>query len=241
MAEMRLQKAIAQAGVASRRKAEKLITDGRVRVNDEVVKELGTKVTPKDTIEVDGVQLQKEELVYYLLYKPRGVITSVSDDKKRKTVLDYFKDIDQRIYPVGRLDYDTSGALLLTNDGDLDNKLTHPKYEVNKTYVAKVTGKVQGNELAQLRKGVVFDGKKSSKAKAELIRYNDGSKTSIVSLTIHEGRNHQVKKMFAALGHKVEKLSRESYGFLTLDGMNAGDYRRLKPHEVQRLLDSVKD
>ncbi len=231
----RLQKAIAQAGVASRRRAEQYITNGEVKVNGKVVKELGTKVSGNDIVEVKGVQIQKEEPVYYLFYKPRGVITSVSDDKGRKTVLDYFKDVEYRIYPVGRLDYDTSGILLLTNDGDLDNKLTHPKYEVDKTYVAKVKGTVTVPELKKLRDGIVIDGKKTAKASADLVKPGDDGKSSIVSLTIHEGRNHQVKNMFAAVGHPVEKLSRTDYGFLSLNGLNAGEYRRLKPHEVEQL------
>ncbi|GHP12749.1 pseudouridine synthase [Lentilactobacillus fungorum] len=229
----RLQKVIAHAGVASRRKAEKLITAGHVKVNDEVVKELGTKVSAKDIVKVDEVPISKEAPVYYLLYKPRGVITAVSDDKHRKTVVDILKEVPQRIYPVGRLDYDTSGLLLLTNDGDLDNRLTHPRYEVEKTYVAKVKGIVSNDDLKQLRTGVVIDHRKTAKAKTKLIRTNQES--SIVSLTIHEGRNHQVKNMFEKIGHPVEKLSRETYGFLDLHGLQPGEYRKLRPHEVEEL------
>lgn len=238
MAE-RLQKVMAQAGVASRRKAESMITDGEVKVNGKVVKELGTKVTDKDTIIVNGVPISKEEHVYYLLYKPRGVVTTVKDDKKRKTVLDFFENVSERIYPVGRLDYDTSGLLLLTNDGELDNRLTHPKYEFEKNYVAKVKGIVSNNDLKQLRVGVMVDDKKSAPAKVKLIKTNEDAKTSIVSLTIHEGRNHQVKKMMSAVGHSVMKLSRESYGFLTLQGLQPGEWRRLKPHEVEELKKKV--
>lgn len=238
MAE-RLQKVMAQAGVASRRKAESMITDGEVKVNGKVVKELGTKVTGKDTIIVNGVPISKEEHVYYLLYKPRGVVTTVKDDKKRKTVLDFFENVSERIYPVGRLDYDTSGLLLLTNDGELDNRLTHPKYEFEKNYVAKVKGIVSNNDLKQLRVGVMVDDKKSAPAKVKLIKTNEDAKTSIVSLTIHEGRNHQVKKMMSAVGHSVMKLSRESYGFLTLQGLQPGEWRRLKPHEVEELKKKV--
>lgn len=238
MAE-RLQKVMAQAGVASRRKAESMITDGEVKVNGKVVKELGTKVTDKDTIIVNGFPISKEEHVYYLLYKPRGVVTTVKDDKKRKTVLDFFENVSERIYPVGRLDYDTSGLLLLTNDGELDNRLTHPKYEFEKKYVAKVKGIVSNNDLKQLRVGVMIDDKKSAPAKVKLIKTNEDAKTSIVSLTIHEGRNHQVKKMMSAVGHSVMKLSRESYGFLTLQGLQPGEWRRLKPHEVEELKKKV--
>lgn len=229
----RLQKVIAHAGVASRRKAEKLIAAGHVKVNGQVVKELGTKVNSTDEVKVDEVPIAKEPPVYYLLYKPRGVITAVTDDKHRKTVVDILEEVPERIYPVGRLDYDTSGLLILTNDGDLDNQLTHPKYEVEKTYVAKVKGIVTNDDLKRLRTGVMVDGRKTSKAKTNLIRTNRES--SIVSLTIHEGRNHQVKKMFESIAHPVEKLSRETYGFLTLRGLQPGEYRRLKPHEVEEL------
>ncbi len=229
----RLQKVIAHAGIASRRKAETLITEGHVKVNGEVVKELGTKVDSGDEVKVDEVPIAREELVYYLLYKPRGVITAVTDDKHRKTVVDLLEGVTERIYPVGRLDYDTSGLLLLTNDGDLDNRLTHPKYEVDKTYVAKVKGILTNDDMRRLRTGIHLDGRKTASAKSTVIRTNHNS--SIVSLTIHEGRNHQVKKMFMALGHPVEKLSRQSYGFLNLDGMQPGDYRRLRPHEVEEL------
>lgn len=235
----RLQKVMAHAGVASRRKAETLITTGHVKVNGKVVKELGTKVTANDEIKVDEVPISKETPVYYLLYKPRGVITAVSDDKHRKTVVDLLKEVPERIYPVGRLDYDTSGLLLLTNDGELDNHLTHPKYEVEKTYVAKVKGIVTNDDMKQLRTGIRIDGRKTASAKANVIRTNNNS--SIVALTIHEGRNHQVKKMFMALNHPVEKLSRESYGFLNLDGLQPGDYRPLKPHEVEELKKMVQD
>lgn len=235
----RLQKVMAHAGVASRRKAETLITTGHVKVNGKVVKELGTKVTANDEIKVDEVPISKETLVYYLLYKPRGVITAVSDDKHRKTVVDLLKEVPERIYPVGRLDYDTSGLLLLTNDGELDNHLTHPKYEVEKTYVAKVKGIVTNDDMKQLRTGIRIDGRKTASAKANVIRTNNNS--SIVALTIHEGRNHQVKKMFMALNHPVEKLSRESYGFLNLDGLQPGDYRPLKPHEVEELKKMAQD
>ncbi len=239
MAE-RLQKVMAQAGVASRRKAESMITDGEVKVNGKVVKELGTKVTDKDTIIVNGVPISKEEHVYYLLYKPRGVVTTVKDDKKRKTVLDFFENVSERIYPVGRLDYDTSGLLLLTNDGELDNRLTHPKYEFEKNYVAKVKGIVSNNDLKQLRVGVRVDDRKSAPAKVKLIKTNEDAKTSIVSLTIHEGRNHQVKKMFAAAGLPVQKLSRIQYGTLTLDGLPTGQFRRLSKKEVSQLINAAQ-
>ena len=235
MEEERLQKVMAEAGVASRRKSEKLITEGHVRVNRKVIKQLGTKVTAHDKIEVDGVPLQREKMVYFLLNKPRGVITSVSDDKKRKTVMDFFPDVVERIYPVGRLDYDTSGAVLMTNDGTLANGLTHPKFKFEKTYTAKVKGIVNSLDLKKLENGLVIDHKKTAKAKAHLISTDDEKKTSIVSLTIHEGRNHQVKNMFMAVGHPVQKLRRDSYSFLNIDGVQSGKWRALKVNEISRL------
>ncbi|BAP85687.1 ribosomal large subunit pseudouridine synthase B [Paucilactobacillus hokkaidonensis JCM 18461] len=232
----RLQKVMAEAGIASRRKSEELITAGHVKVNGDLVTTLGTKVTSKDDVVVDGVPLNRAKLVYYLLNKPRGVISSAHDEKGRKTVVDILADeVTTRIYPVGRLDYDTTGLLLLTNDGELANKLTHPKYEVDKTYVAKVKGIPSNDELKQLRLGVKIDGKKARPAKANILNSDSKKGTSIISVTIHEGHNHQVKKMFEAIGHEVLKLHRESYGFLTLKGVPAGQWRELKTSEVQQL------
>lgn len=233
----RLQKVMAEAGVASRRASEKLIVAGHVTVNGETVKTLGTKVSTKDRVEVDGVPLHREKHVYYLLNKPRGVISSAHDEKGRRTVVDILKDdeIEERVYPVGRLDYDTTGILLLTNDGTLANKLMHPKFEVAKTYIAKVKGLVSNNELKQLRLGVKIDGRRTKPAKTRLKETDRVKKTSIVQLTIHEGHYHQVKRMFEAVGHPVLKLHRESYGFLNLQGVQPGDYRELRPEEVKKL------
>ncbi|WP_054657040.1 pseudouridine synthase [Apilactobacillus ozensis] len=219
---------MARSGVASRRKSETIIQTGRVKVNGKVVTELGTKVSVSDEVMVDNVPIGKEELVYYLLYKPRGVISSVKDEKKRKTVMDFFPEIKERIYPVGRLDYDTSGLILMTNDGDFDNYLTHPKYEVNKTYVAKIEGIPTNEELKQLRVGVKLKGVKTAKAKTNLIEQNPKNNTSVIQLTIHEGRNHEVKNMLAAVNHPVKKLKRESYAFLNLRGLKVGEWRPLK-------------
>lgn len=233
----RLQKAMAEAGVASRRASEKLILQGKVMVNGQKITELGTKVSPQDEITVNGVPIQREQHVYYLLNKPRGVISSAHDDKGRKTVVDIIhdEDIDKRIYPVGRLDYDTTGIILLTNDGALANQLMHPRYEVAKTYIAKVKGIIQNDDLKQLRLGVKVDGRKTKPAKSKLLKIDQAKKTSLVQLTIHEGRNHQVKKMFLAIDHPVIKLHRETYGRLTLDGLQPGEFRQLKPEEVHRL------
>lgn len=241
MAEVRLQKAMADAGVASRRASEKLILEGHVKVNGRVVKELGTKVSNDDAIEVDGSLLERESKVYFLFYKPCGVISAAKDDKGRKVVTDYFKDIARRVYPIGRLDYDTSGIILVTNDGQLANLLMHPRYKVNKTYVAKVEGLVQNDDLKHLRKGVKMkDGHFSARAKAQIISSDRAKNSSIVSLTIHEGRNHQVKNMFEAIGHPVKKLKRESYDFLTLDGLVSGQFRELSRDEVKMLYEHAR-
>ena len=233
----RLQKVMAEAGVASRRASEKLIATGHVQVNGQTVTTLGTKVTAKDKIEVDGVPLHREKQVYYLLNKPRGVISSAHDEKGRRTVVDILREdeIEERIYPVGRLDYDTTGLLLLTNDGALANKMMHPKFAVDKTYVAKVKGLISNDDLTQLRTGVKVDGRRTKPAKTRLKGTDREKKTSIVQLTIHEGHYHQVKRMLAAVGHPVIKLHRESYGFLNLQGVQPGDYRELRPEEVKRL------
>lgn len=231
----RLQKVIAEAGIASRRKAEKMITAGRVRVDGKIVTKLGTKVDTFSNITVDGEPIERESLHTYLFYKPRGVVSTAHDDKGRKTVVDYFQDIPYRLYPIGRLDYDTSGVLLMTNDGTLANLLMHPKNEVPKVYVAKIQGILTPEETMQLRKGVFFDGHKSAKAKVKVLKTNERKNTQIVQLTIHEGHYHQVKRMFKAVGHLVEKLAREKYSFLTLQSLNSGQYRELSREEVDRL------
>ncbi|EAD8074867.1 rRNA pseudouridine synthase, partial [Listeria monocytogenes] len=207
----RLQKVIANAGITSRRKAEKLIQEGKVTVNGKVVTELGVKVSGTERIEVEGIQLTKEEHRYFLFYKPRGTVSAVTDDKGRTTVADYFADIPERLYPVGRLDYDTSGLLLMTNDGDFANLLMHPKNEVSKTYIARIKGIPEREVIRQLERGVVIDGRKTAPAKVK-VRSSDKTKDkAIVEITIHEGRNRQVRKMFEAVGFEVQKLSREEY------------------------------
>ncbi|GAE28959.1 23S rRNA pseudouridine(2605) synthase RluB [Halalkalibacter hemicellulosilyticus] len=231
----RLQKVIAQAGITSRRKAEQLIIEGKVRVNGKVVRELGVKVTPnKDEIEVNGVPIDREEPVYYLLYKPSGVISSVSDDKGRKVVTDFI-EIEQRVFPIGRLDYDTSGIIILTNDGEFANLLMHPKYHVNKVYVAKVKGIPSKEGLRKLQNGIMLEDGKTAPAKVKMISLDKRKQTSIIRLTIHEGRNRQVRRMFEAIGHPVMKLKREEYSFLNLKGLNPGEVRPLKPIEVKHL------
>lgn len=232
---MRLQKIIASKGYASRRKAEELIQSGKVKVNGSVIREMGYQANFDDFIEVEGNPLDEiEDKVYFLLNKPRGVVSTVKDDKGRKTVVDLIKT-DKRIYPVGRLDYDTTGLIILTNDGNLTNYLTHPKNNIEKVYVAKLHGLITKDNLKKLCNGVVIDGKKTGKAKAKILKLDKKSNSSIVELIIHEGKNHQVKKMFNAIGFDVLKLKRESVAFLTLDGVKSGEYRPLSIKEVKKL------
>lgn len=230
---------MAHAGIASRRKSEEIIAQGRVRVNGTIVTEMGCQVSDQDTISVDDIPIEREEKVYILLNKDARVVSTVDDPKDRETVLDSLEGVSQRVYPVGRLDYDTTGALLLTNDGTLANMLMHPKYEFNKTYVAKVSGQVTKSELGQLEIGVVIDGEKTAPAQAMLLSYDASSDNSIVELIIHEGRNHQVKHMMKAIGHPVKKLTRKKYGFLDTKGLRPGEWRYLKKNEVNRLYNSV--
>jgi 23S rRNA pseudouridine2605 synthase len=231
----RLQKVIARAGIASRRKAEELISGGKVKVNGKIVTELGTKVSSSDKVEVNEIPIQKEIPVYFLLYKPRGVISSVNDDKGRKVVTDFFPHLEARIYPVGRLDYDTSGLLIMTNDGEFANILMHPRGEIEKVYVAKTKGIPSKENLRKLEKGIVLEDGKTAPAKVKLLSSDNKKQTAIIELAIHEGRNRQVRRMFEAIGHEVLKLKRERYAFLTLAGLKAGDARELTPHEVKQL------
>lgn len=235
----RLQKVIANSGYCSRRKAEELICNGEVKVNGKIVTELGTCVDKSDAITVSGKSLTYEQKEYILLNKPRGVITSTNDEKGRKTVLDLI-DTDKRLYPVGRLDYDTTGALLLTNDGELANLLMHPKNNIEKLYIAKVNGFVDKESLIKLANGVYIDNFKTSRAKVRLKKYDKKTNTSIVEIIIHEGKNHQVKKMFEAVGYEVLKLKRERISFLTIDSLKSGEYRYLSLKEVKKLYGEIK-
>lgn len=232
----RLQKVIAQAGLASRRGAEELISKGRVQVNGQTVTALGIKVEPSDTVTVDSVPLEgREKLVYYLLNKPRGVVTTNNDEKGRRTVLDILSDVTERVYPIGRLDYDTTGVLLLTNDGVVANQLMHPKSRVDKVYIAKVEGIATDEKLAPLKHGVVIKGRKTSPARVTIERIDKDKKTSMVRVILHEGRNHQVKNMLQKVGLPVEKLTREHYAFFDLTGLQSGEYRKLTNPEIKRL------
>jgi 23S rRNA pseudouridine2605 synthase len=231
----RLQKVIARAGVASRRKAEELIKQGRVKVNGKVVTELGLKVSSSDQVEVNEIPIEKEEAVYFLLYKPRGVISSVHDEKGRKVVIDFFPGLKERVYPIGRLDYDTSGLLLLTNDGEFANLLMHPRNEIEKVYIAKIKGIPLKENLRKLETGIRLEDGKTAPAKVKMLSADKKKQTAIVEIIIHEGRNRQVRRMFEAIGHEVMKLKRERYGFLTLNGLKPGEARELSPHEVKQL------
>ena len=228
----RLQKVIANSGYCSRRKAEELIINGKVRVNGKLVYELGTKVSETDDIMIDNKLITKENKEYILLYKPRGVVTTTNDDKKRKTVLDLI-ETNKRIYPIGRLDYDTTGILLLTNDGELTNLLIHPKNIIDKVYVAKIKGNLTGLEIKQLEKGIIIDGNKTAPCKVKVRKKT--KEYSFVQIIIHEGKNHQVKKMFEAVNHEVVKLKREKIAFLDLRGLKPGEYRYLSIKEVKKL------
>lgn len=232
---MRINKFIAHAGVASRRKAEELIKQGLVTLNGQVVRELATTIKSGDRVEVEGIPIYNEEKVYYLLNKPKGVISSVSDDKGRKTVVDLLPHVKERIYPVGRLDWDTSGVLLLTNDGDFTDEMIHPRNEIDKVYLARVKGIADKETLRPLTRGLMIDGKKTKPATYEILKVDPVKGRSVVQLTIHEGRNHQVKKMFEAVGLQVDKLSRTKFGNLDLTGLRPGESRRLNKKDISRL------
>ena len=231
----RLQKVIASSGFTSRRKAEELIKNGKVSVNGEIVTELGTKVSFEDSIVVDGTLLKKEtNKEYYLLNKPRGIISSVSDDKDRKTVVDLI-NTDTRIYPVGRLDYDTTGLIILTNDGELTNILSHPSNNIEKTYIAKIEGILDVDDINKLKRGIVIEGKKCKPVRFKIRKKDKEKNNSLIEITIVEGRNHIVKKLFHELKHEVIKLKRETYAFLTLGDLKSGEYRQLSIKEVKKL------
>ncbi|MFY0543004.1 pseudouridine synthase [Brevibacillus sp. H7] len=236
----RLQKVLAHAGVASRRHCEELIVEGRVQVNGKVVKELGVKVDPAiDRIMVDGRPIRLEEHVYILLYKPTGVITSLHDPQGRRVVTDLLKGVKERVYPVGRLDYDTSGLLLLTNDGELANRLAHPSHEIDKVYRAWVKGVPAPEKVRKLAAGIMLEDGMTAPGQAKLIKTAPKGNKSLLELIIHEGRNRQVRRMCEAIGHPVLTLERVRLGFLSLEGLRPGEYRPLTSAEVKRLKSAV--
>ena len=232
--KMRINKYIAQAGICSRRKADELIANGNVKINGAVLKEPGYEVTDGDKVEVNGTQISaKQKAEYVLINKPLGMVTTVSDDKERLTVMDVVADIDARLFPVGRLDYNTSGALIMTNDGEMTYRLTHPKHEVYKTYRARVAGILSNEKAARLRKGVDIGGFVTSPAKVNIIKGTQHS--TIVEISIHEGKNRQVRKMFAAVGNPVQELERIAIGEIRLGHLKQGHYRKLTREEVEYL------
>ncbi len=231
---IRLQKYLAEAQVASRRKSEEIILAGRVSVNDKIVTELGTKVESEvDIVKVDGKIVEIcEKMLYILLNKPEGCVTTVKDQFDRKSVLDYVSNVKERIYPVGRLDYDTSGLLILTNDGELTYKLTHPKHNVDKTYVADVDREPSVEDMKRFESGIIIDGRKTAPAKIKIIK--KGKLTSL-EIKIHEGRNRQVRKMCAAINCNVVKLKRIALGNIELGALEKGKYRELNEKEINYL------
>ncbi|WP_026326851.1 pseudouridine synthase [Paenibacillus ginsengihumi] len=232
----RLQKVLAEAGVASRRKSEEMIRAGRVEVNGQIVRDMGVKVDPKqDAIKVDGRPIRQEKKVYVLFNKPKGVITSASDPEGRKTVASFFTNIRERIYPVGRLDYDTEGLLLLTNDGEFAHLLTHPKHHVPRTYLATVKGVPHGTKLDKLRSGIELEDGMTSPAEAEYYDIDLDKNEAVIQVTIYEGRNRQVRRMFEAIGHPVQKLKRIKFGPILLAGLPRGKYRHLTAEEIKEL------
>lgn len=236
---VRLQKAIADLGYCSRRKAEELIVSGKVYVNGKQVRELGTKVSTSDTIRVNNELLIRQEKEYYMLNKPREVVTTTKDDKGRKTVLDYI-DTDKRIYPVGRLDYDTTGLILLTNDGEFANMMMKPNSKIEKTYIAKINGIMPKEDLISLKKGVIIDKRKCIPDRVKVKSIDKVNNNSIIEITIHEGKNHEIKKIFEHFHLDVLKLKRVKYGSLVLGNLASGKYKKLTSKEVKVLYSMIK-
>ncbi|HHX80744.1 MAG TPA: rRNA pseudouridine synthase [Acholeplasmataceae bacterium] len=235
----RLQKLIARSGYCSRRKAEELIRLGKVAVNGHIITEMGFKVSEKDRITIEGEPLiSVNENIYLLMNKPRYIITSTSDDKNRRTVIDLLPKQYQkfRLYPVGRLDYDTKGVLLLTNDGDFMNALVGPKSDVEKEYLVRLDGLISKRELKEIEKGVELENYKTRPCKAFLESVDRKNKSSLARIILKEGKYHQVKEMFAAIGYPVKRLTRIRFGNLTAEGLKEGEVRELKPHEIKKLL-----
>ena len=232
---VRLQKALAAAGVASRRASEELIVQGRVKVNGKVVRELGTRIDPLvDQVQVDRNPVQMDpEKMYFAFHKPRGVLSTMSDDKGRRCIADYFQGFD-RLYNVGRLDYETTGLILMTNDGELANQLLHPRYEVEKLYAAKVMGKVGKVEIQKLKDGVKLEDGLAKADKVRVLDQNDAY--SLVEIVLHSGKNRIVRRMFEAVGHPVMDLTRKTFGPIHLKALKVGQFRELSKLEVGSLM-----
>lgn len=235
--EERLQKFMAECGVASRRKCEEIILQGKVQVNGEIINTLGTKINPeKDKVTYDGRILKKEEKkVYYILNKPEGVVTTSKDERGRKTVLDIVKS-KERIFSIGRLDYDSSGLLLLTNDGDLYNRIIHPRENINKKYIAEVAGEFDFEDVEKFENGIDIGDYITAEAKARILSYNPRYKTTKIEVIIHEGKNRQIRRMCEELGHEVLTLKRTAVGKLRLGTLKKGEYRELNEEEKNYLL-----
>lgn len=231
---MRINKYIANSGIASRRKADQLIKEGKVKVNGKVLLEPGYDVFEEDEVLVDGKHIQRaENKVYYVMNKPLGVITAVQDDRGRMTVVDIMTDVEERIFPVGRLDYNTSGLLLLTNDGDFANRIMHPSHKVNKTYRVRVAGNISKMKISILRSGVRLGKFKTAPARVDVITWNRHS--MLLEVTIHEGKNRQIRRMFEAIGYPVQELQRISIGNMKLGHLKPGQYRKLSKGEFEYL------
>lgn len=236
----KIQKIIANRGYTSRRKAEELIMQGKVYVDGKKAS-IGDRIDENANISIDGKEIVgTNNKVYFLLNKPRGVVSTVSDEKGRKTVVDFI-DTDERIYPVGRLDYDTTGIILLTNDGEFANMMHHPKNKIPKVYIAKLEGIIDGYSIKKIKSGIVIDGIKCIPDRVKLKSADKKSNTCIVEITIHDGRNHEVKRIFESAGYNVIKLKRESIAFLTLQGLSSGEFRKLTIKEVKQLYAYTND
>lgn len=232
----RLQKIISQAGLASRRGAEELIANGRVTVNGKIITELGTKVNAlKDKIRVDGKLIRPQKYVYFLLFKPKGVVSSLADPEGRSTVAELMTGVDERVYPVGRLDYNTEGALIMTNDGELAHRLLHPSRKVAKRYIARVRGIPSEENLDRLRVGVMLEDGITAPAQVYLLETDQVVGDARIEITIYEGRNRQIRRMFDAIGYPVKQLKRTAVAFLDLAGLKRGQYRTLTNDEVKQL------
>lgn len=234
----RLQKVMASSGVASRRKCEEIILAGRVKVNGKVITELGTKVNKKDIIEVDGKPLMKENLVYYALHKPQGYTTLIKEKSDGRNVLDLFNVEDKkqnRLFPIGGLDYDASGIIIITNDGTLSYRLTKSAKEIEKKYQLRVDGIINQDQVNKLTRGFLLDGTMTKRCEVNIVSFDRVNKSSLIQITINEGRNKLVVKMCEALGLAVKKLKRISFGGIDVEGLRVGEYRPLKPHEIKIL------
>lgn len=231
----RLQKVIAQAGVASRRKAEELIKAGKVKVNGETVTEMGVQVSPQDEVAVNGKVLRREEKVYYLLNKPKRMICSVNDEKGRTTVMSCFPEVKERIFPVGRLDYDTTGLLIMTNDGEFANMMMHPRNHIRKTYEVAVEGVITDEMVRMLERGINLEDGRTLPAEVWILQRSEKKNSTVLQITIQEGRNREVRRMMEFFHCEVKRLNRIAYAFLELGNLRQGEYRKLRSFEISKL------